>query len=562
MLWHMAWNKNAKKPDTLTTLHKIVYNKLEVPICEFSVVNNDPSFPRFPKSEPVDVPEKMQDQTWIYKMLTDCTEELRNPVYTPCTVASSNCAGVKNGNNLISAYLKRNIQDRPLKKLDGYTVVQLHALALYWREMLQLEEVSTDDWIDQPNHGPKKKMYRAAWEQFQKTGDIDYRATLQLKYDEVLMKEMMRTICAFDNSYVVNVAPTIASCSNGLKKLFNGYNNLSRRSEYTLHILYATGMLSTEISKVIEDNMCLESPTVHHYFLMVLGDDSALMRNSEVLCCDFSRYDSTQHPSQHEAFRRMFTTAWNEDKIEMLRTAANAPTKMFDPNSGERYIVPTMGLKTGCMETSVSNTTITALAYAAGLENAYIIGVNPLYSIPIFLKDGCGFLPKASYQNLATGAEFLKTIFILEKGKIVALPLLSCLAKLGKFLTEPRLIVPFSKIKNMHQISVDAVFMQLKGKGNLENTPGFSLWYDSLQKLAQPFLPPIRQKYTVEFGKSKIAKNTIATAYESRYGLDWESVESLFIQLSELGLEDYPVTYTSTVVQRAIEVDYGLEPPF
>jgi hypothetical protein len=562
MAWHWAWNRKTQKDSKYETLHKIVYNKLEIPISEFSVVNNDPTFPRFPKSEPVEVPKKMKDQLWIYKMLTDCTEELRNPVYTPCTVASSNCAGVKNGNNLVSAYLKRNIQDRPLKKLDGYTVVHLHALAMFWKEMLQMEEVDTVDWINQKNHGPKKKMYMEAFKEFQRTGDIDYRATLQLKYDEVLMKEMMRTICAFHNSYVVNVAPTIASCSNALKKLFNGYNNLSRRPEYTLHILYATGMLSSEIAKVIEDNMYLESTTVHHYFLMVLGDDSALMRNSQVLCCDFSRYDSTQHASQHEAFRRMFTTAWNEDKIEMLRKAADAPTKLFDPNSGEKYIVPTVGLKTGCMETSVSNTTITALAYAAGLESAYIIKTNPFESIPIFLKDGCGFLPKASYQHLHTGAEFLKTIFILEKGKIVSLPILSCLAKLGKFLTEPRLIVPFAKIKNNHQISVDAVFMQLKGKGNLENVPGYSLWYNSLRKLAQPFLPTLKTPFQVELNNPKISKETIAAAYESRYGLDWEQVESLFIQLSELGLEDYPVTYTSTVVQRAIEVDYGLDPPF
>jgi len=219
-------------------------------------------------------------------------------------------------------------------------------------------------------------------------------------------------------------------------------------------------------------------------------------------------------------------------------------------------------LKTGCVETSVSNTFITALSYAQGLSCAYDKGLDPFDYIPKYLEKRCGFLPKASYQHLETGAEFLKTIFIYQAEEIVALPLLSCLAKLGKFLKEPRLIVPFSKIKNDHQIAVDSIFMQLKGKGNLENVPGFKRWYNKIQSLSQPLLPEIKgNNWNVKLSHY-VHVDTIETAYNSRYGLDWNSVDYFFEQLAENNLEDYPLTYSSTVVQRAIEIDYGLEPPW
>jgi hypothetical protein len=564
MLWHSVWNSKSKKffgSVVEAPLMKMTYDKREPPITEFTVIHHKPTFPRFPESEKVEIPENMKKERFITNMLDDVVEDPRNPVFVSCTVASSNSAGVKNGNNFISAYLKRNIQDRPVKNLERQHVEKMYMIANFWKGKLDMQEVDTLEWINSKNHGAKKEMYRKAWEEFLKTGDIDYKATLNLKYDEIVMKHMMRTICAFDNSYVVNVAPTIASCSNALKKLFNGYNNLSKSDKYTFHICYATGMTSDELSKIIDDNNIQSE--IPHFLLLVLGDDSALIRDDKVLCCDFSRYDSTQHSEQHEVFRRMFTTKENFDKIEMLRKCADAPTNMFNKDSQEKYVVPTNGLKTGCMETSVSNTTITAISYALGLHVAMITNKDPFDFIPSFLKDKCGFLPKASYQNLNTGFEFLKTIFILQSDRIVSLPLLSSMAKLGKFLKNPKLIVPFAKIKNNHQIAIDSIMMQLKGKGNLQNIPGFKRWYNKIERMSQPFLPELTLlSHQLKLTGFPVHEDTIAIAYQSRYGLEWQSVDSFFEQLSKLELEDYPVTYTSTVVQQAIDVDYGLDPSY
>jgi hypothetical protein len=65
--------------------------------------------------------------------------------------------------------------------------------------------------------------------------------------------------------------------------------------------------------------------------------------------------------------------------------------------------------------------------------------------------------------------------------------------------------------------------------------------------------------YQLKLTGFPVHEDTIAMAYSSRYGLDWQSVNCFFEELAKLELKDYPVTYTSTVVQHAIDVDYGLE---
>jgi hypothetical protein len=568
LAWHYGWNTfskfKAKEIERHERSIRLVYDKREPAASEFNIIHHDPTYPRFPQSEPITIPDHLKDKEFIRQMLDDNSEEERNPVHVSCTIASSNCAGVKNGNNLMSATIKRNLQAMPLPVLPNSTIKETHSMARFWKHKFHMEEVLTEDWINQPNHGKKKEMYHKAWKQFQEDGNIEYKATLQLKYDEVIMKEMMRTIIAYDNSYVVNVAPTIASISNAMKKTFNGYTNLSRSPKYTLHILYATGMQSHQIAKITQDNMELGCGDVPHFFLKVLGDDSALLHEYASLCCDFSRYDSTQHTEHHETFRDTFTTSWNEDKINMLRVAAKSPVVMFHPNSKEKFTVKPVGLNTGCVETSVSNTFTTALNYACALEKAIQFDFDPFEFIPLYLQYSSGFLPKASIQDIRTGEEFLKTIFIVQEDGIVALPLLSCLAKLGKFLTPPRLIVPLSKIKTDQQIAVDSFLMQIRGKGNMINIPGFKRLYKSLLAMASPGLSPyVASHYGAPriSGDYEVLPDTIATAYETRYGLSWDLVDQFFEKLSEVPKEQYPFTYSSDLVQVAIEKDYGLDPP-
>jgi len=555
ILWHMKWNFHSKQNEILL---RSEYDRKVSPINEFEIVDHLDSYARFPQSAPIQVPDIVKGTEFVETMLEDTEEDIRNPVCTTANALLPNGAMVKNGNNLINAYLKRNIQEQPLRKLTKEIVYKYEYMAQFWKKKLELEEVDTIKWINSPNHGSKKAMYMRAYKQFQEDGIIEYRGTVSLKLDEILYGTG-RTITAFDNSYVVNVAPVIASYSDGLKKLFNGYNDLSRcPGVYTLHILYATGMTSEQIAKVTQDNNY--TSTIPHYFLKVLGDDSALLHDQVSLCCDFSRYDSTQHPEHHEAFRTMLLTSWNEDQVNMLRKAANANSQMFHPKTHAKYTIPTRGLKTGCVETSVSNTTVTALSYAIALEHAILHKEDPFLSIPIFLKEKCGFLPKASIQHITTGEEFLKTIFIMQNGNIVTMPLLSSLAKIGKFLHEPRLMVPMSKLKSKSQIAVDATYMQLVGKGDMDTLPGYNLWYTKLKSMSQPFLSGIKNDWSVVIrNKDPVTEDTMDIAYETRYGLSYHEVLPLFEGLASANLEDYPFNYSSTVLQRAVEVDYQVE---
>jgi hypothetical protein len=515
---------------------------------------------RFPSSESVPIPDVLL-QNPILEMETDDTESLQNPIYTVAASVSSNMAGMKNGNNFLNAYLKRNIQQKPLANLHWKEKYAYSALATQWKKSLIINEIDTQVWIDAPNHGPKRQLYQSAFNKFLDTGEIDYTAKLNLKLDEVVFKKLMRTICAFDNSYLVNVGPAIAEYSKALKAYFNGYNNVAKESDpFTLHILYATGMTTKEMAKVIYDNRCMVNTDKPHFFLAVLGDDTALTRGDVAMCCDFSRYDSTQHEEQHEAFREMMTCENNKQAVYHMRKAASAPTKVSHPQTGQVYKVPTTGLKTGCPETSVSNTTITAMSVYMALMDSFPDDKCEKWMthVPKFLEERCGFLPKASIQNLVTGVEFLKNIFILQNNDVVVVPLLSSLAKIGKFLTHPRIIVPFSKLKSREQICVESVYMQLLGKGDLSKVPGFSRWLNALAKMSLTN-QVYRTQYQTRFDTNEVHHETMEIAYDTRYGLDLISVLELFDNLAKLKREDYPFNYCAQILNVAVEKDYGIE---
>jgi hypothetical protein len=566
--FHYGWNQLKKK--AFAAFDRVV-NKIEETYAssyerkpelgmDFMVIDRTFRQARFPRSESVPIPDCLVMNP-VLDMEVDDTESLANPIYTVAASVSSNMAGMKNGNNFLNAYLKRNIQEKPLKKLRYEEVVMYKKTASMWKECLDIKECDTQTWINLPNHGSKRMLYQSAYNEFLNTGEINFTAKLNLKLDEVVFKKLMRTICAFDNSYLINVAPAIAEYSSALKRFFNGYNNVAKPTDpFTLHVLYATGMTTKEMAKVIYDNRCMVSENKPHFFLAVLGDDTALTQGDTAMCCDFSRYDSTQHEEQHEAFREMMLCENNVKAIFFMRKAAQAPTKVQNPQTGERYTVPTTGLKTGCPETSVSNTTITAISVYLALLDSFPDEKCEKWKtqVPKWLEERAGFLPKASIQNLQTGVEFLKNIFILQYNDIVVVPLLSSLAKVGKFLTHPRLIVPFAKLKSHQQICVESVYMQLLGKGDLSKVPGFSKWLNSLAKKSLTNAV-YRTQYQTKFDSNEVHHDTMETAYNTRYGLDLVSVLELFDNLSKMQLEDYPFNYTAQVLNVAVEKDYGIE---
>jgi hypothetical protein len=532
----------------------------------FKVVDHASGYKRFVRPEKEiyksGIIEKRPD---LQKLEQDDYSHSSSPVYVTISPKLGGVSGAKTMANMYGALVKRNLQDQPLKKIKYNIKSTFRGVAEILRHKLIQEPISTQEWIDLPNHAPKRKLYQKAFEKFKDDGNVEYVAKINLKLDELNFAKKMRTTCAFDNSYVVNVAPSIHSYSKALKTACNGYNNFSDDPRYTLHLFYVSGYTATDICKVIQDNQAIGTAEKPHYLLMVLGDDTALINKNNVLATDFSRYDSTQNKFFHSLFRAIMMTDWNMEAIRHMEIAEEAPVSFFHFNTAEKFSVHPQGLKTGCPETSVSNSTVTMTAYAAAIVSAYELLGQAFENrdfrvlgnyIEEYLTIHCGFLPKAVYQDLRTGAEFLKTIFVIQDDQVVAAPLLSSVAKIGKFMKPPVAIVPLAKIKSIPQISIDATYMQLKGKGAMSDLPGFSIWYNALTKLS--WTMSVYQDSRAPRIEKGITTETMAMVYEHRYKLTWDEIERFFKSLAELGFEDYPLRYTSEVLARSVECDYGV----
>jgi hypothetical protein len=554
---HLLWNKFMVKKKGRFDDVRYEYIEERIPQGVVWFQESVSQCDRFHESDTVEIPEIVRERWDILELLDDKEPDHNRPVYITCNALANNTAPAWNGNNYCNAYLKRNIQDRPLKHLTRITQNCYRTVSTHIAKMFEIGEMSIQAWIDLPNHGSKKIMYQRAYEQFKLDNEINHESQLNMKLDETLVKRVGRTINAFDNSHVINVGPLIHTISAAMKKLFNGYNDLALPgSPFSIHVLYCSGYQSFELSRIIAENQMIGTKDKPHYLLLVLGDDGSLVEQHDVLCCDFSRYDSTQHDFQHEMFRLAFENDNNAEAMTFLRKAAQAPTKMRHPKTKEPIKnVPTNGLKTGCPETSVSNTYVTTLSYIAALTYT---DRSPK-AIEDFLKNDCGFLPKVSMQNLETGFEFLKTLFIKQDDHVVSLPLLSSLMKVGKFLAEPRLIVPFAKLKSEEQIAVDATYMQLHGRGDFSNVPGYSDWYCKLQSMSTVKKPYYRYEYKLWIkNEVAVSKLTMATAYHTRYNVDFDEVMAVFHHLCDLDLKHYPVQYESEIITIACRVDYDL----
>lgn len=563
MLFHYFYNKWVESKTPPPKVRPFGNrDEFEEPVNNFNIVNKHDTYPRFIESIDVPIP--------VDHVLTKEFELMKAHVvpgsetmliHVTANPIVNNVSGAKNDNNLINAILKRNLQPRPLRKLTKLTISEYEVA--YTTMKLDLNPITTQTWIDLPNHGSKKHIYQKAWDQFQLDSKIDYESTLQLKLDEIVFKRLKRTINAFDPSFVVNVAPSLHSYSTALKNHWNGYINVSPSPKFTLHILYVSGYTDIQLAQITKDNMMIGG-SVPHYFLKVLGDDTALSHRVMALCGDFSRYDSTQHDYHTELIRRLLRDAGLDDAADHLKRASSSNVKVFSVANDKMLKFPTVGFKTGSPETSVSNTTVTGLTVIAALFHASKVlrdmtNVKNVYAlVEDYMNNRAGFIFKASRQSYSSGVEFLKKLSVIQGDTLVTVPLLSSLAKIGKFLTEPRLIVPLSKAKSKSQIAIEATYMQLKGKGDVDKIPGWKIWFNKLKTYTTTEDVHL-ERYKQPILTEEVNEETMELVYLKRYGVEWQDVLYLFQQLALVHKHEYPFNYTSQVLWRAVEIDYGPE---
>jgi hypothetical protein len=176
-----------------------------------------------------------------------------------------------------------------------------------------------------------------------------------------------------------------------------------------------------------------------------------------------------------------------------------------------------------------------------------------------YLEKKTGFLPKPNYMSLETGVEFLKTIFIMQDSKVVALPILGSFSKIGKTLKKPTELFTWANSVSYSQLCLDTTFAQLNSRGNLLGIAGLDFLYGRLMRRCTNPGEAILKNFAVKFaGTTRVKYETVERAYLHRYGVSWQEFSTFCEDFSNVPTYMYPFHYTSTVVERAAKVDYEI----
>jgi hypothetical protein len=476
--------------------------------------------------------------------------------------------------NFVRAIEDRGYQPLPKKDLDNKFKIVFDETMQRLSKKMTYKQIDFEEWAQKSD---KYHFYKHFYEKVGMDYDkIVFKWELQLKLNEMLFKEKPRIIHATDPTYTVIVGPMMASIQDALKDkgygVFNGYTDLKDvfGLDKPFYVLYASCH-----TNIVEEffTRSLEDPNA--YFLAVVGDDTALTHLTKVLAMDMSRFDSTQNAWYHQSFaRHMFPSHTDENgertafypmAERAYRTQQNAPTTYTPPEAktGNRpksqNVPPVNGLKTGCMETSISNTVLMTISVALALLH----GGNKSFTkvIPQYLQEVCGFLPKSNISTLKEGFEFLKKGWIVSHNKVKCIPLLSNFGKLGKSEKDFRTIVPNGKYKSMAQASVDFDYGMINSMFERNSFPmmiDLFTYYEKEITVSRSFQvldPDHAYKFTHK-GASMVTDDEVLDYWTRRYEITPDDVYTVFEDLKK-NCHDRPRRYKNLTLSRALDVDYG-----
>lgn len=406
--------------------------------------------------------------------------------------------------NMLNSIMFRNKQPYEIKKVPYYLMELARSCLL--KVVQPVPKLYTSkEWILLENHsGGKVKLYTAALEKYEQDGEIYYTQIVDLKYDEVLPKQKFRTIIAFDNSYVVNAAPIVYSVSKMMQQEWDG-RKVHDLGSFKIILLYASGVTTKEIAKLVTEWL----PHRHQiYFLAVLGDDSLLLHKDTYAASDFSRYDSTQVSELRELFHDVlrksglghYSTLFKTADSKAVTLQGKNPIK-FHPN----------GLRTGCPQTSVSNSLLTAAMYMSCIQKKIQFNTSYEDTMKRF-----GMITKWNFGTLSQMPEFLKTGFLIRGHQCYPVPLLGKLFKFGKFM---RPTIEMIKDKSLSPWEQSRAILQAQfvSMGNFVDVPYWKDLYAALlpYKASTYFNPNI---YSITYD-GDIPVSVISEAYMLRYDL-------------------------------------------
>jgi len=587
---HIAWNKYTKSQTLIAPLSNLMtIEQVDERMFQDKVEPNttqsvpEGKMPRFQSKietvQNVDFPEELSTMT-AYAT----THDLSSPCWY---VGNSQVGGAypaKTTPNFVRAAQERCYKPLPIKKLSESFTKKYTQACRHLSTKMKFEHITFDTWASGKD---KERIFRATEEKLRKQEtQLKYKWELMLKINELTFKEKPRVIHAMDTTVTVTIGPMMESIAQSLKDidygLFNGIRDLKNvfGLKYLLYVLYASVH-----SNIIEDFFTRSLTEPESYYLAVVGDDSALIKAHNVLSMDMSRFDSTQNPFYAYMFREFFMPKDEEhgpiyeEEMKVYDMQQTAPTfyKMTDVDKGrsaQKFSLPRVnGLRTGCPETSISNTLLMVLSIVLAIldfENSDDSGpVDKLFGkVETFMKDECGFLPKAHTDLLHEGFEFLKRGWVVHEDQVRMIPLLSNFCKVGKSEVDPRTVSPI--LKNMSYPQASFVFdygvlNSMYARGADAVSTELIDWYRhrlpiTVPRTFQVLDPDHSYKLVPQLDpqKTMVTHHIVFTYWAKRYDLSFEEMEEA-LRFVKAGVDLRPRLYNSTALSIALDVDYGRE---
>lgn len=466
----------------------------------------------------------------------------------------------KNSWNLLQFMKKRQYQGLPRQK-----ELNIHVKADYQfvqKKLLQAMPRKFVSYTDWSSKSDKKHLYDNAMKQINGNyHNVKYGWELQIKTNELLPKDMGRTYYSTDPTYTVMTGPMIYELQTAMKNsLFSGFVDWGSIFDtgFRFYVLYAsTG------APEIEDFFSRALADPDAFYLAVVGDDSSGIVQLYVLSMDMSRFDSTQNSFFQDWFKGWLNKEQYEGEYKVYLKQQDAPIKARIPECNRYVDLPHVpGLKTGCMETSVSNTLLMSVTIFIALwRKSEEQPWNE--AILDFTENEAGFLPKQNFSKLEDGFEFLKKGWIVTRTdgppKIACVPLLSNFSKLGKCEKHPKHIIPFGFLKSDMQLSIDFDYMMLNSMFTKDSNFFVHQLFTEYEKRIMVSKSAVFEDDPYKLnakGAHKVSRLELLRFWFERYQIDQGHLNNL---LSDLLNWDRPRIMTSDVMLKIVDVDYGRE---
>lgn len=430
-------------------------------------------------------------------------------------------------------------------------------------ELFEVWKLRRTDWIAHFNTAMQRSRAREAVE-LRTEKEIQPKSSIFLKSDEVLApKDLGAGVIGIKGRLVKAVHPTIQAdacvqidrAMKLLKMVF--LEPFEFANGWLVHLSIGSGKNASGLSEWFTQSLDWVRLTPKRAAFIFAGDDTFFMFHSDQLLfgeVDFSKYDRTQgaHALSFEA-DILTILLCDPSMVGKLLEAIIAPA-VYEDKSIDYRVKVDMPIQraTGGPDTTLGNSLNNALT-------TWSLFLNPdpdIHALPQH-QASFGFESKFKISSQFLGMTFLKGSWFPSKTSFVWLPLPSQAIKLGKILTDPRLIYPNDAPRVAWR---KAAFALAQGVGEIPSN--YPILGDLLQlyrlngvendkKLKENFY-----RAEVDCHDVEIDEEFVSIFLFDRYGITNDEIEELRESLRQLRNEEFPFLFPSNSIWTKLWSDY------